>query len=159
MSNNRQIRHVRRERHQHRQEGNQRHDGVDKADAHVFKRGGKTHGVFLHTLCGTFDMTQVLPVRHIMFVHRGTPAENVVANEEVVHHADDHRNQGDAEEDADLMVELIDGHLVWRAQRGLDQIVERRIPGVNRYAHFHQEPGHKDNQRCAKDRPVLPAVG
>ena len=39
-----------------------------------------------HTLgAGTFDMTQMLPVRHVMFEHRGTPAENIVADEEIVH--------------------------------------------------------------------------
>jgi hypothetical protein len=32
-----------------------------------------------------------------VFVHRRTPAEDVVADEEVVHHANDHRNQRDAE--------------------------------------------------------------
>ncbi len=112
MANDRQIRHVRREGHQHRQEGNQRHNGIDKAYAHVFKGGGKTHGVFLHTLRGAFDMSQVLPVRHIMFVHRGTPAENVVADKEIVHDANHYRNQGDTKEDAHFVVELIDGHLM-----------------------------------------------
>ena len=112
MTNNRQVRHVRRERHQHRQEGNQGHNGIDKAHAHVFKGRGETHGVFLHTLCGTFDMTQVLPVRHIMFVHRGTPAEDVVADKEIVHDANHHRNKGNTEEDANFVVELIDSHLM-----------------------------------------------
>ncbi len=59
-----------------------------------------------------FDMTQVLPVRHIMPVHRGTPAEDVVADEEIVHDANHHRNKGNTEEDANFMVELIDSHLV-----------------------------------------------
>lgn len=99
MSNNRQIGNMRRQRNQYRQEGNQRHNGVDKADAHIFQRGGKTHGVFLHTLCCAFDMTQMLPVRHIVFVHRCTPAEHIVTDEEIVHHANDHGNQRNAEKD------------------------------------------------------------
>ena len=145
MADNRQLRNVRRERHQHRQEGDQRHDGVDKAHAHIFQSRGKTHGVFLHTLCGTFDMPQVLPVCHIVFVHRGTPAEHIVADEKVIHHANHHGDKGDAEEDPHLMVELVNGHFMRRTQRRLDQIVKWRIPGVDRYAHFHQEPGDKDD--------------
>ncbi|CSG35091.1 Uncharacterised protein [Shigella sonnei] len=35
---NRQLRHMRGERYQHRQEGDQRHDGVDKTDAHILQR-------------------------------------------------------------------------------------------------------------------------
>ena len=32
-------------------------------------------------------------------------------------------------------------------QRGLDQVIERRIPGVNRHPDFNHKPGDKDNQR------------
>lgn len=35
------------------------------------------------------------------------------------------------------MVELVNGHFMRRTQRRLDQIVKWRIPGVDRYAHFH----------------------
>ncbi len=140
MAHNQQIRHVFRQRNQHRQEGNQRHDGVDKTHAHILKGGGKAHGIFLHTLSGTFDVAQVMPVGHIVFVHRRTPAENVVADEEVVHHANNHRDHRNAKEHANFLIELVNTDFVRRGQRGLDQIVERRIPGVDRHPNFHQKP-------------------
>ena len=147
-----------RERNQYRQEGNQRHNRVDKADAHIFQRRSKTHGVFLHTLRCAFDVTQMLPVRHIVFVHRGTPAEHIVADKEVVHHANDYGYQRNTEKNAHFMIELLNLHLVWCAERSLNQVIKWRIPGVDGDADFNQKPGHKNNQRCAQNRPVLPAV-
>lgn len=73
-------------------------------------------------------MAQMLPVGHVVFVHRRAPAEDVVADEKVVHHADDHRDERDAEKDADLMIKLVDTDLMRGGQRALDQIIERRIP-------------------------------
>ncbi|MNV43681.1 hypothetical protein D3C71_1354020 [compost metagenome] len=137
---------MRREGDQHRKEGNQRHDGVDETHTHIFKRRGKTHCIFLHTLRGTFDMTQLLPVRHIVFVHCGTPAENIVADEEIIHYTDNHSNQRDAEEDAHFMIKLIDGDLMRRTECSLNQIVERCIPCVDRDTHFDQKPGDEDDE-------------
>ncbi len=118
------------ERHQHRQEGDQGHHRVDKAHAHIFEGGSKTHGIFLHTLRGAFDMAQMLPVGHIVLVHRRAPAEDVVADEEVVHHANNHRDDRDAEKDADFLIKLVDADLMRGGQRALDQVVERRIPAL-----------------------------
>ncbi|MNV73570.1 hypothetical protein D3C71_1667310 [compost metagenome] len=145
MADNRQLRNVRGERDEHRQKRDEGHNGVDKAHAHIFQRGGETHRIFLHTLRGPLDMTQLLPVRHIVFVHRGTPAKDVVADEEVIHDTDNNCDQRDAEENPDFMIELIDGDFVRRAERGLNQIVERCIPCVDRDADLHQKPGDKDD--------------
>ena len=105
---------MRGERYQHRQEGDQRHDGVDKTDAHILQRWSKTHGVFLHTLCGPFDMTQLLPVRHVIFVHRRTPAEHVVTDKEVVQHTDHHSDQRNPQKDAHFAVKLFDSDFMRR---------------------------------------------
>ncbi|EJK92168.1 hypothetical protein UUU_07740 [Klebsiella pneumoniae subsp. pneumoniae DSM 30104 = JCM 1662 = NBRC 14940] len=158
MADDRQVGNMFGERHQHRQEGDQGHHRVDKAHAHIFEGGSKTHGIFLHTLRGTFDMAQMLPVGHIVLVHRRAPAEDVVADEEVVHHANNHRDDRDAEKDADFLIKLIDADLMRGGQRALDQVVERRIPGVDRHPDFHQKPGDEDDERGAENRPVLPAV-
>lgn len=128
MADDRQVGNMFGERHQHRQEGDQGHHRVDKAHAHIFESGSKTHGIFLHTLRGAFDMAQMLPVGHIVLVHRRAPAEDVVADEEVVHHANNHRDDRDAEKDADFLIKLIDADLMRGGQRALDQVVERRIP-------------------------------
>lgn len=56
------------------------------------------------------------------------------------------------------MIKLTKSDLVRRAERRLNQIIERRVPGVNRDANLHQKPGDKNNERGAKYRPVLPAV-
>lgn len=149
---------MRRKRNQYRQEGNQRHNRVNKTYAHVFQRGSETHGVFLHTLRRTFDMTQMLPVRHIMFVHRGTPTEDVMADKEVVHHANDDGYQRNPEKDPHFLIELLNLHLMRRAECGLNQVVEQGIPGVDSDADFNQKPCNEDNQRGTEYRPVLPAV-
>jgi hypothetical protein len=80
-----------------------------------------------------------------VFVHGGAPAENIVADKKVVHHADDHRDQRDTEEDPNLMIKLTEGDFMRRAERRLDQIIEGGIPGVDRNADFHQKPGDKDD--------------
>ncbi len=103
-------------------------------------------------------MAQMLPVGHIVLVHRRAPAEDVVADEEVVHHANNHRDDRDAEKDADFLIKLVDADLMRGGQRALDQVVERRIPGVDRHPDFHQKPGDEDDERGAENRPVLPAV-
>ncbi len=63
-----------------------------------------------------------------------------MADEEVVHHANNHRDDRDAEKDADFLIKLIDADLMRGGQRALDQVVERRIPGVDRHPDFHQKP-------------------
>ncbi len=83
---------------QHRQKGDERHDGIDKTHAHILQCRGKTHGVFLHTLGGPFDMAQVLPVRHIVLIHCGTPAQKyIVADKEVVQRTDHHGDKRNTE--------------------------------------------------------------
>ncbi|CCK05758.1 hypothetical protein BN128_4062 [Cronobacter sakazakii 696] len=154
----RQFFHVRRERHQHRQKGNQRHHGFQQRHAHIFNRGGETHGVFLHTLRGAFDMAQPRPVFHVIFVHGGTPAEDVVADEKIVQHAHGDVDKRNAKEHHEPAVKLADFDFIGRAERGLDQVKERRIPGVNGDRKFHHKPGDENQQRRTQHRPALPAV-
>lgn len=49
------------------------------------------------TLGSPFDMAQVLPVRHIVLIHCGTPAKYIVADKEVVQHADHHGDKRNTE--------------------------------------------------------------
>ena len=72
--------------------------------------------------CAVFDMVQMLPVGHIVFVHRRAPAEDVVADEEVVHHANNHRDERDAEKDTDLMINwlMLTPYAGWPARSGSD---------------------------------------
>ena len=46
------------------------------------------------------------PVGHVVVVHRGAPAEDVVADEEARQDADGDRDEGDAGERRQLAVEL-----------------------------------------------------
>ncbi|MND85202.1 hypothetical protein D3C80_771180 [compost metagenome] len=112
MADNRQFLNMDGECHQYRQEGDERHNGVNKAHAHIFQRRSKTHGVFLHTLRCTLDMTQLLPMRHIVFVHRGTPAEHVVAHKEVIHHPNEYRNQRNPQENTNFLIEPVNRDLM-----------------------------------------------
>ena len=81
-----------------------------------------------------------------------------MADEEIVHHPNYHGNQRDAKEDPHFMIELLNLHLMRSAQCGLNQVIERRIPGVDGNPDFNQKPGHKDNQRRAQYGPILPTV-
>ena len=51
-----------REPQQHRQEGDQRHDRVDRLTPEALGGGGEPHGVFLHALRGALDLPELRPV-------------------------------------------------------------------------------------------------
>ncbi|OIQ69133.1 hypothetical protein GALL_492680 [mine drainage metagenome] len=104
----RQLRDVARQPQENRQEGQERQDGTDQIDAETFHRGGKSHGIFLHPLRGALDRAQPRPVGDVVVVHRGAPAEDVMADEEARHHADHDRDEGDAGEGRQFAVELLD---------------------------------------------------
>src|SRR5260370_30512477 len=81
---------------------------TDQIDAKGFHGGRKPHGVLLHPLRGALDGAELWPVCDVEVVHRGPPAEDVVADEEPRHHADHDRDQGDAGEGRQFAVELLD---------------------------------------------------
>ena len=90
-------------------------------------------------------MAQLLPMGRVMLVHRRTPAEHIVADEEIIQYANDNGNQRDAEENANFLIELVNRDFVRRRERRLNEIVEWSIPGVYRYPDFDHKPGDKDN--------------
>ncbi|MPN19960.1 hypothetical protein SDC9_167335 [bioreactor metagenome] len=57
-------------------------------------------------------MTQMLPVSHVVFIHRGTPAEHIVTDKKVVQYTDNHRNHTDPQKYARLCVKLPHGHFM-----------------------------------------------
>ncbi len=91
-----QLRHVRRKPQQDRQEGDERHQRLDEVAAERLGDRREAHRVFLDALRRAFDMPQPRPVVHVVVVHRGPPAEHVVADEEPGQHADGDRHEGDA---------------------------------------------------------------
>ena len=54
----------------------------DQVDAQPLHGRGEAHRVFLDALRGAFDVAKLAPVGHVVVVHRGAPAEDVVADEE-----------------------------------------------------------------------------
>ena len=103
-------------------------------------------------------MAQPRPVLHVVVVHRGAPAEDVVADEEERQHPDHHRDQRDAEEGPDRAVVLGEGDFARPAERHLDQVVERPVPVVDRDADLDLEVGGEEDQRRAEDRPRPPGM-
>ena len=158
LAEDRHGRHTGREMDEHRQEGDQRHHGVDQADAEELGRRREAHGVFLDTLRGAFDLAQPWPVRHVVAVHRLPPAKDIVADEEARDDADHHRHQGDAEEGGDAVVEFADLDRARPRQRRLQQVVEGAVPVIDGDAHLHLEIGDEEDERGAEDRPPPPRM-
>ena len=103
-------------------------------------------------------MTQLGPVGHVVIVHRGAPAEDVVADEKPGEHADEYRDHGNSGKGGKLAIELRQRDLPRRRQRLLDHVVERAIPGIDGNAHLHLEIRGEDDERRTEDRPARPAV-
>ena len=143
---------------QHRQESKQRQHGADQIDAETFHGGGKSHGVFLHALRGALDGAQPRPVGDIEFVHRGAPAEDVVADEKPRQHADHDRDQRDAGKRRQFAVELLDRDRPRFRKRGLHEIVERPVPAVDGDADLDLEVGREQDQCGSQNRPDAPTV-
>ena len=56
----------------------------------------EAHGVFLHALCGPFDVTQLRPVIHVIIIHCRAPAKHIVFDEKLDQHGHDDVGTGDA---------------------------------------------------------------
>src|SRR5215471_6072486 len=80
----------------------------------------------------TFDRAQAWPVCDVEIIHRRPPAEDVVADEESRHHADYDGHECDAGKGRQFAVELLDRDRRRLRERGLDEVVKRSKPAVDR---------------------------
>lgn len=83
---------------------------------------GETHGVLLHLLRRTLNVTQAWPGRHVVLIHCLAPAEDVVFAEKIHQHRRRHIDHGDACKGRKLPPELLCGD-AGLAQSLLDQVV------------------------------------
>ena len=93
-------------------------------------------GVFLHALRCAFDGAEPRPVGHVVIIHRGAPAENIVADEKPREYAHKNRDHGNAGKGGKLTIELRECYLPWSCERLLNHIIERAIPGIDGNTHL-----------------------
>ncbi len=133
------------------QEGDEGHDGFHEADAQLFQRGGKAHRIFLHTLGRTLDMAQFRPMAHVIIVHRRAPAEDIMADEEEVQHANGDGEESNACKIGQPPVEFRSRDRAGRRQPLLHHIVERAIPSIDCHTHLNVEIGGEQNEGRTED--------
>ena len=114
-----------------RQEGEQRHDGIEEPATQRFHDEGETAGIFLDALACAFDMAQARPPGHIKVVHGVAPAEDPMLREKAQQNGDDDVNSCDAREGEYQRIELFNGHAARFAQCFLDSVVELAEPLVD----------------------------
>ncbi|MNS97813.1 hypothetical protein D3C72_1321610 [compost metagenome] len=154
----RQFRDIGRQRKQDRQEDDERHHRVDERDAQPFERRGEPHRIFLNALGRTFDVTQLFPFRHVEVVHRGSPAEDIMAGEEIRQDRNGHAEKSDLGEDDLKTVEIPDLDTRLFRKGILQKIAERPPEIVDHDGNLNAEIGHRDNQQRSPDGPVFPGM-
>ena len=141
-----------------REERDQGHHRIDEAHPEALHDAREPHGVLLHPLGRALDVAHPMPQRHVVVVHRGPPAEDVVADEEAGDHRDGDRDEGDLREREQLAEVLPDRHAVRLRQRLLDEVVEGPEPLVDHHVELHLEPGDEDDRGRSEHRPSRPLV-
>ncbi|QTK80800.1 hypothetical protein AT6N2_C3330 [Agrobacterium tumefaciens] len=157
-ANDRQFRDIGRQRKQDRQENNECHHRIDQGDAQCLKRRGKPHRIFLNTLGSTFDVAQLFPLGHVEVVHRGAPAEDIMAGEEIRENRNGHAEKGDLGKDDLETVEIPDFNTRLFRKRVLQKVTERPAEIVDNDRNLNAEIGHCDNQQRSPDGPVFPGM-
>src|SRR6185369_8617194 len=122
-------------------ECNERHDSINKIDAESFHRCRKPHRIFLYTLRGSLNGSELRPMRNVIVVHRGTPAKDVVTDEEFGQHSETYRNQGNFGKTCKLETKLKQRDWSGLRKGCLDEVVKRAVPVVDRYAYLNLEVG------------------
>ena len=127
-------------------------------DAKALHDRCEAHGVFLDALRGAFNVAELRPIGDVVVVHRRTPAEDVVADEEVVEDGHGDKHHRDAEKSDELREELLQRDAVRRRQGGLDHVVEAAEPFVDHYVELDLKPDDEKDHEGNDDRPPEPAV-
>ena len=103
-------------------------------------------------------MTHPMPQRHVVVVHRGPPAEDVVADEEAGDHRDGDGDERDLPERQQLAEVLLGRHAVRLGESLLDEVVEGPEPLVDHHVELYLEPGDEDDRGRSEHRPSRPLV-
>ena len=141
-----------------RQERDEGHHRVDEAHPEALHDAGEAHGVLLDPLGCALDVAHPFPERHVVVVHRGAPAEDVVADEEAREHRDGDGDEGDLGEREELAEVLLERHAVGLGEGLLDEVVEDAEPLVDHHVELDLEPGDEDDRGRPEDGPSRPPV-
>ena len=97
-----------------------------------------------------------MPIGHVVVVHRGPPAKDVVADEEFEQDRDGDVDPGDLREGEALGEEVFELHRPGLGERLLQGVVEIAEPFVDPDVELHLVPSDDQDHGAAERRPVQP---
>ena len=139
-----------------RQERDQCHHRTHEGNAQALDDPSEAHRVFLYALSGAFDMANLVPVRHVVVVHRRPPAKHVVADVELEQHRHGDVDGGDLGEGQALCEKVGELHRPWLGQCLLQRVVEVSEPLVDPDVELHLVPSDRQDRDAAQQRPMHP---
>ena len=157
-TDNRQFAYMGLQLYHDREKRDQGHNRLHEAGAQIFHDLREAHRVFLDTLGSALDMAKPAPVRHEVIVHRRSPAEYPVTDDEGIDHLHIHANQRQPRKIGQSGIKLSVGRRSSPRHQPLHIVKEGTVPGVDRDTDLHVEIDQEEDKGRYKDGPILPGM-